>query len=215
MDPVQRSRTAPAVSITAPIGPAGPTTKRSPRYVVIKSSTIWSAFPVEYRAIPRAAARIEQAVQNVERLIAVKRRDLDRDHGFNQRKLAPENTRQHASSHRGLQIKTDHRQDCAHVARPRQKLVGPIRPAWNQQRRMISKLGHQLRFLHIERTRDLNHVASARRIGRQPQNWLVQSFFSNRKLRRMNPDRDPSRAGVDVILSQADHAVSHRAPERW
>src|SRR3981081_3009385 len=51
--------------------------------------------------------RFGDSTDNIQCLIAIERRNLDRDYIFDFRKLAPERIRKRPPPHRGLQIKTD------------------------------------------------------------------------------------------------------------
>ena len=54
-----------------------------------------------------AASRFRHAAHDVERLVAIERRDLDGDDVGNPGELCPEGARQHASAHGRLQIKAE------------------------------------------------------------------------------------------------------------
>ena len=62
-----------------------------------------------------AAAALDERRDDVERAVAVERRDLDRDDALDVEKAAPEVPIEHAPADRGLKVEPDHRNDLGHA----------------------------------------------------------------------------------------------------
>src|SRR5579884_2830937 len=63
------------------------------------------------------SAAIDDRSYDIERLVAIERRNFDGDHVGDFREPAPEFVGKHAPSYRGLEVKTDHRNDRSNGAR--------------------------------------------------------------------------------------------------
>ena len=62
------------------------------------------------------ASALGQRGRDVERAVAIERRDLDRDHAFDVEEAAPERPVEHASAHGRLQVEPDDRDDVRDAA---------------------------------------------------------------------------------------------------
>ena len=96
------------------------------------------------------APALGQGGRDVERAVAIERRDLDRDHAFDVEEAAPERPVQDASADGGLQVEPDDRDDVRdaaavieHVA-----IVGVAKRRKTQQRRIVAERDRDLRLAH-------------------------------------------------------------------
>ena len=162
--------------------------------------------------------RVDHGADNIDRLIAIERRDLDRGNIFDLGKLPPERVGQNSPAHRRLKIETDQRNHPRNLAamiehlrfaciahRSETEQAGVISKIAGQCRRFTGRL---LRF--AADTGDLHQRCLAPAIGTghffrgQRQHRLEQTDarLANRKLRGVHAHRQPAGAGRDVITRQ-------------
>ena len=88
--------------------------------------------------------------RDVERAVAIERRDLDRDHALDVEETAPERPVEDASPDGGLQVESDDRDDLrdAPAVVERVAIVGVTKRRETQQGRIVSERDRDLRLAH-------------------------------------------------------------------
>ena len=152
------------------------------------------------------------AAQDVERAVAIERRDLDGDDIVDRRKTAPEISAEDDAADRRLQIKSDQRDFARHRLAMGDDLVlgRGFHRRETEQPGMIADTARDLGFRDglscragetcDQRQRPLG--PGVRGFGGQFQHRPVQADVADRKLRGVDADRETAGAGVDVIARQ-------------
>ena len=148
---------------------------------------------------------------DVERAIAVERRDLDRDHVVDRREPAPEGARQRNAAHRRLQVEADQR----HLVGDRRAVLDQlvlVRALERSERQQDGVVAHRPRRPRlVDRLRGLADRAGdhhqrpvgpfARRLDRKLEHRPIEPDLADGELRRVHADRQAAGAGVDIVAA--------------
>ena len=149
------------------------------------------------------AARVDDGADDVERLIAVERRDLDGDDAGNLGEAAPEGVGQHAAADRRLQVEADERNACADrlAVRDERRVVRIRERREAEESRVIAEPRQQVGFAQrlIGRAADTAdaderlatpRVRAIHLLARDRQHRLEEADrgIANRELRRVHAD---------------------------
>ena len=157
-------------------------------------------------------ARRGDAEGDVEGAVAIERRDLDRDDVLDRGKARPEGARERNAADRRLEVEADQR----HLGRDRAAvldqlvLARALHGGKRKQHGVIAERARRARLLHGLRgapdragDHDERPVGPGfRSLGRELEHGPVEPDLADRELGRMHPDREPARAGVDVVAGQ-------------
>ena len=146
---------------------------------------------------------------DVQRMVAVERRHLDRDDVVDPGETAPERGRQADAADRGLQVEADQRHLLRHPAAVGDDgvLVLSTEGGEAQQHGVVAQIAGDLRLPHRlcgppdgAGNPDQRPVRpGVGGLGGEREDRLEQARLADRELGGVDPDRDPARAGVDVV----------------
>ena len=165
---------------------------------------------IERDAVARAG--LDHAANDIERAIAVERRNLDGNDVFDLRKTPPERYRQHDAADGRLQIKSDQRNFPRDRFRVRDQVIfaRAFHGGERQKPGVIADAARDLRFLDglcrapgKAGDHDRLGLAPVRgRAHREFQHRLIESDIADRELRGVDADRQAAGAGVEIVARQ-------------
>ena len=173
------------------------------------------------------------AASDVERAIAIERRDLDRDDALDVQEGAPERRVEDAAADGRLKVEADHGDDLGDRAAmlEQRRVVGIFQRGEAQQRRVVAESRRQFGFVHRlrlpadhagdhQRPRPARFTPLACGSHRELEDRLQQAHFRfpDLELRGVDRDGEASGAGVAVVAGQrnlppfVERALARSAP---
>src|SRR6267142_677904 len=156
----------------------------------------------------------DDALDHVERRVAVERSDLDRHHVLDRGEAPPELHRERNAADRGLQIEADQRDFRRNGATVLDQLVDGS--AFHRRERkhagVVAQARRDLRFLPCLRrlarqAGDQHDLALRRLLGRDAQHRLVQPGLANGELRGVDADREAAAAALVAAPAAAQQKI--------